>query len=151
MEKYDTNFLFQSENFDLVNSSDYDEINKDVELKNIDINSTASLNNIFFDFASAILKSSSFPELDRVVLFMKDNPSMTIEISGHTDNIGNYEDNMLLSQKRAEAVSGYIIEHDISSDKIVAKGYGFSQPKTTNNTPEGRQENRRVEFKVISF
>ncbi|MBN2892098.1 MAG: OmpA family protein [Bacteroidales bacterium] len=144
-------YLFQSENFDLVSTSNYEEISKNIELSSIEVNSIARLSNIFFDFASSNLKDASVPELDRVVQFMKDNPNMKIEISGHTDNIGNYDDNMRLSQQRAEAVAQYISNKGIPKERIIAKGYGFEKPVATNNTPEGRQQNRRVEFKVTSF
>lgn len=144
-------YLFQSENFDLVSTNDYEEISKDVQLNSINVNSVAKLSNIFFDFASSNLQNSSIPELDRVIRFMKDNITLTIEISGHTDNVGTYDDNIVLSQKRAEAVADYIIQKGISSDRIVAKGYGYSKPIESNSTPEGRQKNRRVEFKVLSF
>jgi outer membrane protein OmpA-like peptidoglycan-associated protein len=143
-------YLFQSENFDLITSTTYQEISKDVQLNDFDINSIAKLSNIFFDFASSNLQNFSIPELNRVADFLQENSLIKIEISGHTDNIGGYEENMALSQKRAEAVADYLINAGIDKDRIIAKGYGYNNPIATNQTPEGRQQNRRVEFKIIS-
>lgn len=144
-------YMFQSENFDLVSSSTHQQINKDFEVQSIDVNSTATLNNIFFDFASTTLKNSSIPELDRVIQFMKDNPNLKIEISGHTDNIGSFDKNLELSQQRAQAVADYIIDKGVEQARITPIGKGYSEPVADNNTPDGRQKNRRVEFKIIGL
>ncbi len=144
-------YMFQSENFDLVSTNSHQQINKDFQVQSIDINSSATLNNIFFDFSSSTLKNASIPELERVIQFMKDNTSIKIEISGHTDNIGTYDENLELSQLRAQAVANYIINKGIDATRIKAVGYGYSKPIADNSTIEGRQQNRRVEFKVISI
>jgi len=144
-------YMFHSENFDLVSENNYKEIEKNITIANIKVNKKVTLNNIFFEFASSTIQSYSFSELERIVDFMKKNPTLKIEISGHTDNVGNKEKNQLLSEERAKVVSNYLISKGIKSSRLVTKGLGFSEPIASNNTPEGRQENRRVEFKVIEI
>lgn len=144
-------YMFQSENFDLVSNTSHQQITKNIEIQSIDLNSSATLNNIFFDFGSTNLKNSSIPELNRVVQFMKDNPTVKIEISGHTDNIGTYDENIILSQQRAEAVALYITTKGIDENRISAVGKGYTLPVADNNTADGRQKNRRVEFKIIDL
>ncbi len=75
--------------------------------------------------------------------------NVKIEIKGHTDNVGSEEYNMELSRQRAEAVYNYLIKNGISPSKLSFSYYGMSQPITTNDTPEGRKENRRVEFEIL--
>ena len=95
------------------------------------------------------LKEESFPELNRVVQMMKDNPNMTIEVDGHTDNVGNEADNLKLSKERAASVSQYLSDHGIDKGRLTSNGFGKSQPVATNDTDDGRQQNRRVEFKIL--
>ncbi len=144
-------YMFQSENFDLVSSSNYQEINQDFKIERIELNISSTLNNIFFDFGSSSLKESSKPELKRVVKFMNSNPKMKIEISGHTDNIGSYEENINLSKERANAVASFLLDAGIDKNRIVTKGFGYNKPIASNETAEGRQKNRRVEFKIIEI
>ncbi len=108
------------------------------------------LNNIFYDFDRATLRPESVEELNRLVKLMKDIPTLKIEISSHTDNVGSDEYNMELSEARAESVVTYLIKSGIHKDRLVAKGYGETDPIATNTTDEGRQMNRRTEFKVLS-
>jgi len=123
---------------------------KDLYLLPIEVGVTVRLNNIFFDFDKTTLRSESFPELDRVVELLNQNPTIAIEIAGHTDNQGSDEYNEKLSQGRAEEVRNYLISQGIDDDRVVAKGYGESRPEATNQTEEGRQVNRRVEFTVLN-
>jgi len=105
---------------------------------------------VFFDFGKSSLSPSSYPELNRAVRLMKAVPSMQVEIAGYTDNIGSDDVNMRLSQQRANAVRDYIIQQGIDSGRVSAKGYGKDSPIADNSTDEGRAENRRVEFVVLS-
>ena len=89
-------------------------------------------------------------ELDKLVDFLKFNNTIVIEISGHTDNVGDKKANILLSQNRAKAVNDYLISHGIVQQRLKFKGYGDTKPIASNDTPEGRQQNRRTEFKVLS-
>lgn len=108
-----------------------------------------ALNNIFFDFNKATLRQESVTELNNLVKLMKDNPKLNIEIAGHTDNVGPDDVNARLSQERANAVRRYLLDKGIASRRLRAKGYGASQPVATNETEEGRQQNRRTEFEIL--
>lgn len=143
-------YLFHSENFDIPDGSEYNLINKTIELKNITIGSKIALRNIFFDVGRATLRSESNAELDRLVSLLKDVPSLKVEISGHTDNTGSASINDKLSQDRAEAVVVYLKGKGIAAGRLTAKGYGSSNPIATNNNAQGRQENRRTEFEIIA-
>lgn len=109
-----------------------------------------TLRNVFFDTDKYNLKSESFPELKRLSKFINDNPSVRVEISGHTDNNGNDVANNKLSLNRAQAVVNYLISVGCPADRIVSQGYGSSKPVADNNTEQGRQKNRRVEFKILT-
>ncbi|MCX7697828.1 MAG: OmpA family protein [Bacteroidales bacterium] len=109
------------------------------------------LRNIYFDYDKATLRPESKNELDRLVSLLKTMPSIKIEVSGHTDNRGSEEYNLKLSYERAKAVVDYLIAAGVESQRLSYKGYGFYQPIATNETEEGRQLNRRVEFKVVGF
>ncbi|HTF02956.1 MAG TPA: OmpA family protein, partial [Bacteroidia bacterium] len=105
--------------------------------------------NVFFDYNKATLKPESFLELDRVVKLLSDNPSMRIELSGHTDNTGTEEYNQKLSEDRAKSCVDYLISKGIKADRLEFKGYGEMKPIDTNESEQGRQNNRRTEFKII--
>lgn len=141
-------YLFHSENFDIPMGSDDNLVNKTIELKNIAIGSKIALRNIFFDHGKSTLRSESNSELDRLVSLMKDVSNLKIEISGHTDNTGSALINETLSQQRAEAVVNYLTAKGISASRMTAKGYGSTMPVATNNTEDGRQQNRRTEFEI---
>ncbi len=143
-------YLFHSENFDIPASTGYQEIIKDVELKNVAVGSIIVLRNIFFDFDKATLRPESANELERLIKLLNDLPTLKIEISSHTDSKGSDDYNMKLSQARSESVVGYLINHGIAKDRLVAQGYGETKPIATNDTDEGRQNNRRSEFKILS-
>lgn len=126
------------------------EIQKDLYLVPLEVGGTVRLNNIFFEFDKAILKEESFPELDRLLEILNDIPTLVIEIGGHTDALGSDEYNRSLSDDRANAVRTYLLEHGIAEERVTAVGYGESVPVDTNETEEGRAQNRRVEFKILS-
>jgi outer membrane protein OmpA-like peptidoglycan-associated protein len=107
------------------------------------------LKNIFFDYDKYELKPESFTELDKLISFLQKNPKIKIELRGHTDNTGGLEHNQVLSENRAKAVVEYLIQHSISGNRLTYKGYGYSVPIDTNDTKEGRANNRRTEFKVL--
>jgi outer membrane protein OmpA-like peptidoglycan-associated protein/tetratricopeptide (TPR) repeat protein len=142
-------YLFHSENFDIPAGSDYNLVNKTIELKNIKIGSKIALRNVFFDTGKSTIRVESNAELDRLVQLMNDVPSLKIELSGHTDNTGSATSNQQLSQDRAQAVVNYLVSKGISASRLTAKGYGSDRPVASNDTAEGRQENRRTEFEII--
>lgn len=120
-----------------------------IELQPIAIGQSMVLHNIFFDTDKFTLKKESCVELDKLVLFLKANPKLKIEIGGHTDNEGTDSYNMQLSAARAKTVSEYLVAHGIEVVRLSSKGYGESQPVDTNDTVEGKANNRRTEFKII--
>ena len=141
-------FLSVNENLELITITKYTEIQKDLFLVPIEVGETMQLNNVFFEQGRPILKSQSFPELDRLVQIMVENPTVKIEVSGHTDNVGNKDALMKLSQDRVLAVKAYLEKKGIKKDRVDGKGYGATQPIAPNSTEENRQRNRRVEFKI---
>jgi OmpA-OmpF porin, OOP family len=122
---------------------------KDIYLTPIEIGATVRLKNIYFDFDKTTLKKESFTELNKVVDFLKQNSTVEIEISGHTDNKGTDEYNENLSQGRSQAVVDYLVSQGIGDSRLGAHGYGESKPIDTNDTDDGRANNRRVEFTVL--
>ncbi len=104
---------------------------------------------LLFDFNKADIKPQYYKNLNEVVKVLKANPGLKVEIQGHTDNIGSATYNMKLSLRRARAVAGYLVKHGISSSRLKVKGYGFTRPVASNDTPEGRALNRRVQLKPL--
>ncbi len=103
------------------------------------------LEGITFETGSAVIQTESYPRLDRVVEYMTHRSSARIRIAGHTDNVGNPQRNQALSEARAESVREYLVTHGIDAGRIEAVGFGDQQPVASNDTDEGRQQNRRIE------
>jgi outer membrane protein OmpA-like peptidoglycan-associated protein len=103
---------------------------------------------IFFEFNKATIKKVSFGLLNEVAQAMQDNPTVKVEVQGHTDSVGNDAFNLKLSQKRAESVKAYLAKQGVGADRMVPKGYGETVPIADNRTKDGRAENRRVEFVI---
>ena len=118
-------------------------------VEDLSIGQKIVLNDIFYDFDKSNLRPESKEELDRLIKLMTDIPTLVIELSSHTDIIGKHEYNMKLSQERAQSVVNYLIKNGVSKDRLVAKGYGATMPVASNKTSEGRQLNRRTEFKIL--
>ncbi|MEQ9426564.1 MAG: OmpA family protein [Cyclobacteriaceae bacterium] len=144
-------YFFYSQNFDVPATARYQEITKDIPLRPIEKGAKVVLNNIFFDTGKSTLRSESRVELNKAVDLMKTNPSMVIEVGGHTDNVGNDDSNMKLSHARAKSVMDYLTQGGIAASRLQAKGYGENNPIATNDTDEGRQANRRTEFVILEF
>lgn len=143
-------YLFYSENFFLKQSGTDTTYTIDIPLTPIEINASIVLKNIFFDVNKAELKQESMIELDRVIQLLKENPSVKIEIGGHTDNVGKPADNLLLSNNRAKAVINYFLYKGIPADRISSKGFGETKPVGDNTTEAGRAKNRRTELRVVA-
>jgi outer membrane protein OmpA-like peptidoglycan-associated protein len=111
---------------------------------------TFTLDNVLFDTGKSTLKSLSFTELNEVVEVMKLKKKMNIEVAGHTDDVGSDASNMTLSQARADAVRNYLISKGIEANRVIAVGYGETQPVADNTTEEGRKQNRRTEVRITS-
>lgn len=144
-------FFFHSELFDVPATTKFEEVRKDIALKPIEKGAKVVLNNIFFETGKATLSPQSTVELEKAIDLMKGNPSMVVEVGGHTDNIGDDAYNMKLSHDRSRSVREYLIRGGINANRIQAKGYGESNPIASNDTDDGRKSNRRTEFVIIEF
>lgn len=145
-------YLFYSEHFSLAEgNSENKEYILDIPLQPIKENMKVVLKNIFYETDSYTLKNESQAELNKLISFLKENPEVTIEIGGHTDNIGTKEYNKKLSENRAKTVFEYLVNKGIAKERLTYNGYDFSMPLSTNDTEEGRALNRRTEFKIISI
>ena len=116
-----------------------------VGLTRIASGNSITLNNLYFDYDSDKILPNSYAEIQRLMLFLKQNKNIKIKIVGHTDNQGSNAYNLDLSRRRAEALMNALIQKGISADRLIAEGKGSTQPITTNDTEEGRAQNRRVE------
>ena len=109
------------------------------------------LDNLYFETASAELSAESEPALKVMQEAFTKYPKIKVEISGHTDNVGDANLNLELSKKRAESVKNYLIGKQIEPSRITVSGFGMSKPVESNDSEEGRSKNRRIEFKILSF
>jgi outer membrane protein OmpA-like peptidoglycan-associated protein len=141
-------YLFYSLHFNYEEKDQDQPLVIDIALQPIKKNAVAVLNNIFFESNKFEINSKSFTELNEVVKFLQINSSIKIEISGHTDNVGDENYNQQLSQKRAQSVAEYLLSKGIESSRLTQVGYGSRQPIQPNDSEEHRQANRRIEFKV---
>ncbi|TWR31350.1 OmpA family protein [Mucilaginibacter pallidiroseus] len=144
-------YLFYSDNFSLINLKDKRAFNIEVMLSPIEVGNKVVLKNIFFDTNKFDLKDESKTELQKLMEFLKLNPSVKIEISGYTDDVGNDELNTKLSENRAKAVYQYLTMHQINASRLVYKGYGKADPIAPNTNDDNRSKNRRTEFKIIGM
>jgi outer membrane protein OmpA-like peptidoglycan-associated protein len=143
-------YLFYSDNFTLRGVFHLDEpYLKDIPLKPLVSGQVIILKNIFFETDSYTLRPESKYELDKVIDFLKANPSIQVEISGHTDNVGGAQYNLQLSAQRAESVVTYLISGGVNKTRLTYKGYGYDMPVDSNDTSEGRANNRRTELKIV--
>lgn len=143
-------YLFYSDHFAIGNHQTNKPYLKNIPMLPLETGEAMVLNNVFFETAMYDLKPESYVELDRLVLLLNENPSLKIEISGHTDNIGDKAFNQNLSSQRANAVYDYLLSRNVNSARLSAKGYGDTRPIADNNTEEGRAKNRRTEFKIMA-
>lgn len=107
------------------------------------------LNSLIFEIAKSKIAPESYPELDRVVAMMEENPKMVIQLEGHTDYLGVAAKNLKLSQERVDAVKGYLISKKISKNRVKTKAFGGTNPLSREDTPEAHRMNRRVELRVL--
>lgn len=122
---------------------------RDFNLTPIETGAKITLKNIYFNVSKYDLKSESFPELDRLVQLMKNNPTVAIRLEGHTDIVGDFDANVELSRNRVNEVKRYLVSKGITADRVETVGYGPSKPINTNRSVKERPENRRVEMVVI--
>ena len=143
-------YLFYSDNFSLTKNNTDTFFTINIPLQPIQPGASVILKNIFFDNNDFSLKDVSIPELDKVVILLNENPKLTLQIGGHTDNIGKKEANISLSFSRATSVVKYLISKGINPVRLVAKGFGDSKPLGINDTEEGKSLNRRTEINVLT-
>lgn len=144
-------YYAETVNLDLRETGEFAVVQRDLLLRPIKAESVIRLNNVFFETNKWDLLPASRTELDGLVTILNANPGMRIEIRGHTDNVGSDEANQVLSANRAKSVVDYLIQKGIESNRLQSNGYGERVPVADNETPEGRQLNRRVEFRVQSL
>lgn len=143
-------YLYKSMNFALKETAaTSDKVTLDIPMSKVAKGQTITLRNVFFDTNSTELKEESQIELNRLVSLLKNSPKTKVEIGGHTDNIGTAEYNQKLSEGRAKTTVDYLVKHGIAPQRISYKGYGLTKPLMTNDTEEGRAQNRRIEAKII--
>jgi outer membrane protein OmpA-like peptidoglycan-associated protein/tetratricopeptide (TPR) repeat protein len=144
-------FLFNSDQYFLKNGIVDSAVVKNIELQPIERNASVVLKNIFFETNRYELTPASLVELDKLVVLLAENPTISIEISGHTDNIGKAETNLLLSENRAKAVVDYLASKKIDAKRLAYKGFGLTNPIADNATEMGRALNRRTEMKIVGL
>jgi len=142
-------YLFYSDNFSLTKNTD-SVFTVNIPLQPIEKGAAIVLKNIFFETGKIELQNESKSELDKLVALLNDNPNLKIQIDGHTDNVGQEKDNLLLSTNRAKSVVGYLLNKSINPQRLTYKGFGSTKPVADNSTEQGKALNRRTELSIIS-
>ena len=143
-------YLFYSDNFSLQKNNTDSAFIVNIPLQPIEKGATIILKNIFFETGKFDLQNESKSELNKLDTLLNDNPNLKIQIDGHTDNVGQEKDNLLLSTNRAKSVVGYLLSKSINVQRLTYKGFGSSKPVADNTTETGRALNRRTELSIIS-
>ena len=141
-------YLFYSDNFSLQKNNSDSAFIVNIPLQPIEKGATIVLKNIFFETGKFDLQNESKSELNKLVNLLNDNPNLKIQIDGHTDNVGQEKDNLLLSTNRAKAVVGYLLSKAINTQRLTYKGFGSSKPVANNATEAGKALNRRTELSI---
>jgi outer membrane protein OmpA-like peptidoglycan-associated protein len=148
---YAEGYYCVSKNCDVTKLENYTEIEEqNLYMAPLIADQIVRLNNIFFKGKTAEIQPESYSELNRFYEFMKVNKKLVIELHAHTDNKGDSAENQTVSENRAKAVADYLISKGIKAERMMVKGFGQSFPIAFNNDSEGREMNKRIEFKVIS-
>ncbi len=143
------NYLFKSLTFQYSGGEQVEPVSLDIPLEPVSKGKVAVLNNIFFEHDQADLHQKSIVELNKTIRFLKTNPEVRIEISGHTDNTGEKHYNHQLSLRRARSVYDYLIANGVTASRLEYKGYGQESPIAPNDTDDNKSLNRRIEFKIL--
>jgi outer membrane protein OmpA-like peptidoglycan-associated protein len=144
-------YLFQSRFFDFKDVAATGAVQQDFDLEPLKLGAKTVLNNVFFASGSADLLAESQSELNRVADLMKMNTKLKVEIGGHTDSVGTDEANLSLSKRRATNVRDFLLKAAVPEVRLQAQGYGETKPAQPNRAPEGRAQNRRIEFTVLEL
>lgn len=142
-------YLMKSMSFDYTSKQDFNPLTLDIYLDPVKRGATMVLNNLFFPTGKYTLQPKSITEIKKLANFMRQNPTITVEIAGHTDDIGNDADNIELSLKRAQTVASFLVSNGIGRNRVQFKGYGESKPAVPNTSEANRQQNRRIEFRIL--
>ncbi|WP_375437403.1 OmpA family protein [uncultured Hymenobacter sp.] len=142
-------YLMKSLSFDYTDKKNFDPLTLDIYLEPVRAGRSIVLNNLFFDTKQYELKPKSRTELNRLVGFMKQYPEVQVEVSGHTDDVGSDDDNLALSQNRAKSVYSYLVGQGVKADRLRFKGYGENKPLVANDSDSHRQQNRRIELRIL--
>ncbi|MBC8083544.1 MAG: OmpA family protein [Hymenobacter sp.] len=142
-------YLMKSLSFDYSDKRNFDPLTLDIFLEPVRAGRSIVLNNLFFDTNQYELKPKSRTELNRLVGFMKQYSEVQVEVSGHTDDVGSDDDNLSLSQNRAKSVYSYLISQGVKAERLRFKGYGESKPLMANDSDGHRQQNRRIELRIL--
>jgi len=145
------NFYNKFEPVDLTNVAPMTKIPKNFYVTPIEVGQSVDIENIYFETGRSALKPESYRSLNQLVEFLREYQNVKVEIGGHTDNVGSATINQTISEERSRAVADYVIKQGIPAHRIESKGYGFSKPKASNKTAEGRAQNRRVDFTIIGI
>lgn len=122
---------------------------QDSVFTNLQVNQAIRLDNVYFDQSSYVLRPESYTQLNKLLKTLKANPTLHIEIGGHTDNVGDRQLNKLLSQNRAKVIANYLANNGIADERLQHRGYGDTKPVAPNDSEENKRKNRRVEFVVL--
>lgn len=142
-------YFFKSLSFDYSQKNNTNGVLLDIALTPLQKNSRDVLSNLFFDSGQFSINEDSKTELEKLAKFLKTNALLRVEISGHTDDVGNERENLVLSQKRAKTVVAYLLQLGIDPARMVASGYGKTRPLVVNATEENRRQNRRIEWRIL--
>jgi outer membrane protein OmpA-like peptidoglycan-associated protein len=142
-------FMAVSEPLDFTKDNNFKEVKRNIYLLPIEVGQKMILNSVFFEQSKAVIIDTSFPELDRIVKAMKENPTMEIMLEGHTDNQGDWNENLKLSKERVQEVQKYLASKGVNMKRIQVQGYGSTRPVASNNSEEKRRMNRRVEVMIV--
>jgi len=143
-------YAFESEYISANDSSNIGPVKKNILLEKIDVGKSYTINDILFDINSYEINDTIKAVINEFSDYLVQNPRLTVTIEGHTDNVGNPTDNLILSQNRARSIYDYLVSKNIDKSRLRYKGYGETKPLTSNATPDGRAKNRRTVFKVIA-
>ncbi|TAF97433.1 MAG: OmpA family protein [Cytophagia bacterium] len=137
--------------FDLSKTAGGQESNVEILLTPVAVGEAITLNNVYFDVAKFELLPTSYAELDRLVSFMQDSPKVEVRVEGHTDNLGDFDENVKLSLNRADAVKQYLVGKGIAVGRVQTKGYGPTRPVSKGTSETERRRNRRVELAILKL
>jgi OmpA-OmpF porin, OOP family len=144
-------YLVKQETIELLEANSNNTFTKDIYLDAFEKGDIVRLNSVYFETSQYELLDASFSELNKLVILMTENPTMTILLEGHTDTVGDKNANIELSQKRVNSVKNYLVQKGISAKRIETKGWGSAKPINANGTDEERKVNRRVEFRIVNL